>query len=52
MIMNNGPQTLEGNYNRVIPLGFPGGVSGKESTCNARDIEDVGSNPDQEDPLE
>ena len=26
-------------------MGFPGGTSGKESTCNAGDIRDVGSIP-------
>ena len=34
----------------MIPLGFPGGTSGKESTCNAGGIDDVGFNPGQEDP--
>ena len=32
--------------------GFPGGTSGKESTCNPRDIRDTGSIPELEDPLE
>ena len=28
-----------------IPIGFPGGASGKESTCSAGDSRDVGSIP-------
>ena len=32
-----------------VCLGFPGGSAGKESACNARDLD---SNPGWEDPLE
>ena len=32
-----------------VPLGFPGGSDGKESTCN---VEDLGSILGSEDPLE
>ena len=32
--------------------GFPGGTSGKESTCNPGDIRDTGLIPDLQDPLE
>ena len=32
--------------------GFPGGTSGKESTCPPGDIRDTGLIPDLQDPLE
>ena len=36
----------------MFRIGFPNGLAGKESTCNARDTVGLGSSPGWGDPLE